>query len=162
MSEKTPLDLYRATEELAPRQLIKVDPEFGVMLPSDCLLSEFGITLVEIGRGSSTVEMTVERRHLNQRGIAQAGAIVALADAAAGWASYSAIEDGKFTTLNLEMNLLRPVREGDELVASANPVHLGRRTHVIDVVLTRREAPSKPVARFTCSQLVLSAAAPTS
>lgn len=161
MADKTPFDFYQATEGLSPGELVKVEPGYGDTLPADCLLSELGISLVEIGRGSSRAEMTVGRCHLNQRGIAQAGAVVALADAAAGWASYSAIEDGKFTTLSLDMNLLRPVREGDALVAAANPVHLGRRTHVIEVVITRQDAPGKPVARFTCSQLVLSVPVPT-
>lgn len=162
MSGRATFDLYQATENLSPGELVKVEPGFGDTLPSDCLLSNLGITLVEIGRGASRVEMTIGRQHLNQRGIAQAGAIVALADAAAGWASYSAIEDGKFTTLNLETNLLRPAREGNELVAAAKPIYLGRRTLVIEVILTRRDAPAKPVARFTCSQLVLSPPAPTS
>jgi uncharacterized protein (TIGR00369 family) len=150
------MDLYKSTERLAPGELIDVDPGFADALPADSLLSGLGIMLRQIGRGSSRVEMTVGRAHLNQRGIAQAGAVVALADAAAGWASYSAIEDGKFTTLNLEVSMLRPAREGDELVAAASPVHLGRRTHVIEVVVARREAPDKPVARFTCTQMVLS------
>jgi acyl-CoA thioesterase len=149
-------ELYRVTESLGAGELTDVDPSFMASLPDDTLLSGLGIVLRQVGRGASRVEMTVGRGHLNQRGIAQAGAIVALADAAAGWASYSAIEDGKFTTLNLEVNLLRPGRDGDVLVAEARPVHLGRRTHVLDVVVTRSDAPAKPLARFTCTQMVLS------
>jgi len=149
-------ELYRLTESLGPGELTDVDPAFMEGLPGDSLLAGLGIVLQRIGRGASRAEMTVGRGHLNQRGIAQAGAVVALADAAAGWASYSAIPDGKFTTLNLEVSLLRPARDGDRLVAEAHPVHLGRRTHVLEVLVTREDAPEKPLARFTCTQMVLS------
>ncbi len=149
-------ELFRLTAPLAPGEMTDVDPAYMEALPSDSLLFGLGITLRQIGRGASRAEMVVGRGHLNQRGIVQAGAMVALADAAAGWASYSAIEDGKFTTLNLDVKLLRPARDGDLLVAEATPVHLGRRTQVIEVVVTREEAPDKPLARFTCTQMVLS------
>jgi acyl-CoA thioesterase len=155
MAEPTS-ELYLLTASLGAGELVDVDPSFMASLPDDTLLADLGIVLRPVGRGASRVEMTVGRGHLNQRGIAQAGAIVALADAAAGWASYSAIEDGKFTTLNLEVNLLRPGRDGDELVAEARPVHLGRRTHVLAVTVTRSDVSDKPLARFTCTQMVLS------
>ena len=156
MADIATSELFRVTARLQPGELTDVEPAFMAGIPSDSMLSGLGITLVQVGRGASRATMAVGREHLNQRGIAQAGAIVALADAAAGWASYSAIEDGKFTTLNLDVNLLRPAREGDTLMAEARPVHLGRRTHVLGVVVTRVEAPEKPLARFTCTQMVLS------
>lgn len=149
--------LYQAAAGLEPGEHAEVDEAFQQTLPSDCLLTDLGVTLLRVGRGESVAEMRVGRGHLNQRGVAQAGAIVALADAAAGWASYSAVEDGRFTTLALDTKLIRPASDGDILIATATTLHLGRRTHLVDVAVAKRGAEHKPVARFTCQQLVLGA-----
>ena len=152
--------LYRLTEGLGAGELVPLDGDSGFRVPAGCLLDQLGIVLTRIGRGTAVAEMTLGKGHLNQRGIAQAGAIVALADATAGWASYSAIEHGGFTTLQLSTNLLRAGRAGDRLVATAKPVRLGRRVQVIDVFVAAvdehdSDGEGELVARFTCNQLVL-------
>ncbi|MGV9796511.1 PaaI family thioesterase [Mycobacterium sp. NPDC003449] len=153
------VDLYEFTEGLAPGEMRDVPAEFGDEIPADCLLSGLGIELVRIGRARAEARMRVRRGHLNQRGIVQAGAIVALADAAAGWASYSAIEHRGFTTLDLSANLLRAAPEGDLLVACAVPVRAGRRVQVYEVnVFGEADTPGEErrhFARFTATQLVL-------
>jgi len=152
-------DLYRLTQHLGPEDMIEAPPAINVGLPQDCLLAQLGIELVRMGRGRAEARMPIGRIHLNQRGIAQAGAIVALADATAGWASYSATEGGRFTTLDLSINLLRAGRDGDRLVATATPVRVGRRVQVFEVtVAAEADSPvdrTHTVARFTCTQLVL-------
>lgn len=156
-SAAPPVDLYRATSGLAPGELVAIDPAVVRSVPPDCLLAGLGIVPTHIGRGACRAEMTLGPGHLNQRGIAQAGALVALADATAGWASYAAVESGRFTTLALDCNLLRPVSAGDRVVAVASPVHLGRRTLVLQVEVTTDAG--RPVVRFSCTQLVLADAA---
>ena len=130
-------------------------------VPPGCLLDNLGIRLTHVGRGHSRAEMTVGPMHLNQRGLPQGGAIVAFADAAAGWASYGALPEGRFTTLALSCNLVGQVKESTTLVAFTRPVHLGRQTLVLDVEVFRAEAetdsPRRLVARFSCTQLVLAA-----
>jgi 1,4-dihydroxy-2-naphthoyl-CoA hydrolase len=156
------IDLYRLAEGLGAGELASVPDGFVRQIPQDCLLSQLGIVLTQVGRGSAVAEMTLGRGHLNQRGIAQAGAIVALADAAAGWASYSAIDHGRFTTVDLSTHLLRAGRDGDRLRATASPVRLGRRVQVIDVAVHAIASGGDSgdlIARFTCSQLVLEPAA---
>ena|SRR5690606_20835185 len=125
-------------------------------VPDGCLLDELGMVLTDVGRGRARGRMEVTRRHLNQRGIVQAGAIVAFADAMAGWATYTSVP-GRFATVNLTTNLLRAAAEGDVLVAEARVVHPGRTTHVLDVVVSKRVAGHEdtPIARFTCTQLIL-------
>jgi uncharacterized protein (TIGR00369 family) len=147
------VDLYRATAGLPPGEMIDIDPAVVGALPPDCLLARLGIVPTHIGRGACRAEMTVGPGHLNQRGIVQAGALVAFADATAGWASYAAVESGRFTTLDLSCNLLRPVSTGDRVVAVASPVHLGRRTLVLQVAVTTDAG--RPIVRFSCTQLVL-------
>jgi uncharacterized protein (TIGR00369 family) len=152
------VDLYRLTDALGAGELIAVPHGFADQIAPDCLLGRLGIVLTRVGHGSAVAEMTLTRGHLNQRGVAQAGAIVALADAAAGWASYTAIEHGRFTTLNLSTDLLLAGRDGARLRATASPVRLGRRVQVIDVAVEAISASADAgdlLARFTCSQLVL-------
>jgi 1,4-dihydroxy-2-naphthoyl-CoA hydrolase len=128
-------------------------------VPAGCLLDVLGMRLTHLGIGRSRVEMPVRDAHLNQRGVPQGGALVALADAAAGWASYGALPAGRFTTLELHCNLLGRVSPGATLVALTSPVHLGRRTLVLDVELLSADQESGPprrlTARFSCTQMVL-------
>lgn len=152
------IDLYQLTNGLAVGEFIDAPAAFSDQIPQSCLLSCHGIRLTRIGRGIAVAEMTVKPVDLNQRGIAQAGAIVALADATAGWASYSAIEHGRFTTVNLTTSLLSAAKEGDMLRATATPVRLGRKVQVLDVSVdahTGVNGSAKPIARFGCTQLVL-------
>lgn len=153
-------DLYRTVAGLAVGELIELAPQARPPIPPDCLLAEFGIVLTHVGRGRSRAMMAVTARHLNQRGVVQAGAMVAFADAAAGWAAYTALENGAFVTVDLHCSLLRAARAGERLMAETVPVHLGRRTLVFDVGICLPGNPDKPVARFGCTQMVLDAAAP--
>ena len=154
----TPPDLYALTSGLGPDELIALGPELRASIPPDCLLATLDITPTHVGRARARAAMTVNRQHLNQRGIAQAGALIAFADATAGWASYSALASGRFTTLDLSANLLGAAREGDRLVADARPIHAGRTTQVFDVEITRVQVPGAAgavIARVTCTQLIL-------
>jgi uncharacterized protein (TIGR00369 family) len=174
------LDLYAFTEGLAEGELVPFTPDSAHTPEAprgDCLLGVLGISLTHIGRGRAVAGLTVAKEHLNQRGLVQGGTIVALADAAAGWASYSSLAHGAFTTVDLSVVFLRAARDGDTLVARASPVRLGRRVQVFDVsVEAVRDARSgtaqdaaagfspeatapcpgrRSVARITCTQLVL-------
>jgi 1,4-dihydroxy-2-naphthoyl-CoA hydrolase len=153
------MTLYQLTEPLGPDELAEVAaPLAERLVPPDCLLSAFGIRPTRIGRGACHAEMTVRSAHLNQRGITQGGALIALADAAAGWASYAAAANGRFTTVSIAANLLRAAGPGEVLVARAAPVHLGRTTLVLQVSVVRAAddgARPKPLAQLTCTQLVL-------
>jgi uncharacterized protein (TIGR00369 family) len=151
-------DLYQMTAGLGPDELAELTPHTRPEVPAGCLLAELGLVLTHAGRGRSRVTMQVGSCHLNQRGIVQAGAMVALADAAAGWAAYTVLDDGAFTTLELRCSLLRAARTGQHLVAEAAPVHLGRRTLVFEVDICAAEDTSRRVARFGCTQLVLDTA----
>lgn len=152
--------LYDLAAQAADRDMVEVPPQ-DAQVPEGCLLDILGIRLTHVGKGRSRAEMTLTAAHLNQRGLPQGGALVALADAAAGFASYAALPEGLFTTLELKTNLLGRSRTGDTLVALCTPVHLGRTTLVlqVDVLTAEQEASAPPrlVARFSCTQMVLKA-----
>lgn len=123
-------------------------------IPAGCLLDVLGIRPTHLGRGTARATMTVTTQHLNQRGVVQGGALIALADAVAGWATYAAVpDDHGFSTVELNANLVGSARDGDVLTATATPVHIGRSTVVVEV--TVEKADGRPAARFRCTQLVL-------
>jgi 1,4-dihydroxy-2-naphthoyl-CoA hydrolase len=160
MPTKTPHGnpVYELAQQAADGGLVPV-ASIALTIPPGCLLDALGITLTDVGRGRARASMRIEDVHLNQRGIVQAGAIVSLADAVAGWASYAALPEGRFTTLELKCNMLGRAESGSDLVALARPVHLGRRTLVLDVDVFRADqegaAAPRLTARFSCTQLVL-------
>ena len=160
MSDPTPSvnPLHELASAGSADGLVPVPAELA-RVPEGCLLDAFGIRLTDVGIGRSRAEMTLAPVHLNQRGLPQGGALVALADAAAGWASYGALPGGRFTTLELKCNLLGRAAVGDTLVAIAAPVHLGRQTLVLEVRVlpTAQEFVAKPrlTAAFSCTQMVL-------
>lgn len=151
------MDLYQIAQQ-APGGLAPV-PEPAGSVPPGCLLDLLGITLTDIGPGRSRARMRLGDQHLNQRGVPQGGSLVGFADAAAGWASYGALPDGNFTTVQLGCHFLAATAPGTELVALAEPVHLGSRMLVLEVrVLPQeQEGADRPrlAARFTCTQLVV-------
>lgn len=130
-------------------------------VPEGSLLDVLGIELIAVGPGAARARMRVGPHHLNQSGFIQGGAVIALADAAAGWATYGLLDEPlTFTTLELKANLLRAAREGDILLASATPTHTGRTTCVLDVTVRLSEdgaSDGRTMARFSCTQLVLGA-----
>jgi uncharacterized protein (TIGR00369 family) len=151
------MSLHELAAPLGSGELTAVEAALAERLvPPGCLLAAFGIRPTRVGRGRCQAEMTIAPVHLNQRGITQGGALIALADAAAGWASYAAVPSGRFTTVSIASNLLRGAKAGEVLTARAAPVHLGRTTMVIEVSVTRAaDGDPKPLAQVTCTQLVL-------
>ena len=151
--------------EMSRGTMQPVAPDFGASIPEGCLLDVLDLVPTHAGPGAARATMGVATKHLNQRGVLQGGALIALADAVAAWATYPAVQEGqRVTTLELKANLLGAAREGDELVAVASPVHLGRSTIVLDVDVMKTDQEEKPelerrlVSRFTCTQMVLPAA----
>ena len=152
--------LYDLVADLPIGELTELAPG-AVRVPPGCLLDLLGIEPTHLGRGACRARMRIGEQHLNQRGIVQGGAVGALADAAAGWAAYAALPEGRFTTVDLNCAFIGRTAEGAVLAAEAVPVHLGRRTLVFDVTVRDPErdpgTPGRgPVARFSCTQLVLS------
>ena len=84
-----------------------------------------------------------------------APAVVALADTCAAVGCGDNIPEGaSFTTIELKTNFLSSARVGERVVARYVPVHLGRQTHVWDVVVTN-ETTARTMALFRCTQMVL-------
>jgi uncharacterized protein (TIGR00369 family) len=78
--------------------------------------------------GSATFQGKPQRRHYNPIGTVHGGWFAALLDSAVGCAVHSTLPAGKgYTTLELKLNLVRPLTDPVPLVrAEGHVIHAGR------------------------------------
>lgn len=91
-----------------------------------------GIELDMIEEGRARLSLEVTQRHLQLAGVMHGGAIATLIDTAVAFAIVGASEPGaRFTTIEMKVNYLSPIREG-RVVAEAKLIRDGRRIVVSD------------------------------
>lgn len=91
-----------------------------------------GIELDSIEHGRARLSLEVRQQHLQLAGIMHGGAIATLIDTAVAFAIVGASKPGsRFTTIEMKVNYLRPIREG-RVVADARLIRDGRRIVVSD------------------------------
>ena len=114
-----------------------------------------GVEVSAVEAGALVARVAVRPELLAPNGYLHAGAIVTLADTAAGYACIAHLPDGakSFTTVELKTNFLGTARDG-MLVAKARAAHLGRTTHVWDVEVETADE-GRTLALFRCTQMIL-------
>jgi 1,4-dihydroxy-2-naphthoyl-CoA hydrolase len=119
------------------------------------LPGHMGLELVEIGEGSAVMRCEIQPFHLAPNGYLHAGAVIALADTAAGYGCVGNFPKGAtgFTTIELKSNFTGTLVQG-VMVAEAKLVHSGRTTQVWDVEVSD-EATGKKMALFRATQMIL-------
>jgi uncharacterized protein (TIGR00369 family) len=139
------------------------NPEVTVAASKPALDGSFpgdlGIELIEIDDDSVTGRLKVDRRHLHPGGYVHGGVWVAFADTVAAWGTMRNLPAGdNFTTVELKVNVFASGVEGDELIATGEPLHRGRSTQVWEVRVMKGE---RLAANFVCTQMVLPGETPT-
>lgn len=114
-----------------------------------------GYEIVELGPGRALMRVSLTMDHMAPNGYLHAGAVVGLADTAAGFGCVANFPEGAtgFTTIELKSNFVSTLREG-AMSAEGRMVHGGRTTQLWDVVVND-EATNKTMALFRCTQLIL-------
>jgi uncharacterized protein (TIGR00369 family) len=117
------------------------------------IMKTLGMKLLEANEGKAVLSMKVDSRFHNPMGTLHGGIMTDLADASMGVALMSTLgDDESFTTLELKMNFLRPVYEG-EITAEAKVVHRGRTIALVESIIKNDQG--KEVARGIATQMVL-------
>lgn len=100
--------------------------------------SLLGIEVVACTPDEVICEMTVTKEMGNRNGVLHGGALMTLADTAAGTSAFinSPVEVSN-STVEAKTNFIRPVRVGDTVRARSTPIHVGGKTVVLLVTLTR-------------------------
>jgi uncharacterized protein (TIGR00369 family) len=97
-------------------------------LPAPPITETLGFTLTEVESGRAVFRGTPEYRHYNPLGTVHAGFAATLLDSAVGCAVHSTLSKGEaYTTLELKLNLVRPVTmETGPVTAEGHVIHRGR------------------------------------
>jgi 1,4-dihydroxy-2-naphthoyl-CoA hydrolase len=114
-----------------------------------------GVKFTEAGKDRVVAKMVVRADLCTLHHTIHGGAIMALADSVGAAATVINLpEDAKgTTTLESKTNFIGGAKEGSTLVATATPVHRGRRTQVWQTRLETEDG--KLVAVVTQTQMVL-------
>jgi 1,4-dihydroxy-2-naphthoyl-CoA hydrolase len=115
----------------------------------DSFPGDLGVEPVDVTDDRFVGRMVVDRRHLHPGGLVHGGAWVALADSVGGW---HLPPDHDFTTVEMKLNVFGAAGPGDELIATAEHLHAGRSTHVVEVRVTKGD---RLVANLVITQFVL-------
>jgi 1,4-dihydroxy-2-naphthoyl-CoA hydrolase len=119
----------------------------------DSLPGNLGVQPTEVTDEYFRGRMVVDRRHLHPGGLVHGGAWVALADSVGAWQTFRHLPPGHdFTTVEMKLNVFGAAGPGDELVATAEHLHAGRSTHVVEVRVKNGE---RLVANLVITQFVL-------
>jgi uncharacterized protein (TIGR00369 family) len=119
---------------------------------------DLGIEPLEIEDSHSRGRIVVDKRHLHPGGFVHGGVWTALGDTVAAWATFRSIPAGhNFTTIELKLNVFAAGLLDDEIVAIAEPLHVGKSTVVIEVRMERRREGEEPrlAANLIVTQFVL-------
>jgi uncharacterized protein (TIGR00369 family) len=115
--------------------------------------ADMGVEALELTDELCRGRIVVDERHLHPGGLVHGGAWVALADSVAAWQTFRHLPPGHdFTTVEMKLNVFGAGRPGDELIATAEHLHAGRSTHVVEV---RVRCAEKLVANLLVTQFVL-------
>jgi 1,4-dihydroxy-2-naphthoyl-CoA hydrolase len=119
------------------------------------LPGRMGLELIDIGEGTAAMRCVIRPFHLAPNGFLHAGAVVTLADTAAGYGCVGNLPEGGtgFTTIELKTNFTGTLLEG-AMLAEAKMIHGGRTTQLWDVDIVEEET-RRDLAVFRATQMIL-------
>ncbi|HVA08687.1 MAG TPA: PaaI family thioesterase [Acidimicrobiales bacterium] len=135
--------------------MIEPDPDLTATLSSMMpLMAHMGAEAVSADRDLVVLRLGWSPERCTSGGMLHGGALMTLADGAAGWCAFLNLpaDAAGTTTIESKTNFLRGVRDGHVDALSAI-LHRGRTTIVVDTEL--RDAEERLVARVTQTQAVL-------
>ncbi|WP_144212780.1 PaaI family thioesterase [Shewanella donghaensis] len=116
------------------------------------LMKTLGIKITEIGNDYMVATMPADPAVHNPLGIVHGGANVALAETVASYAANFVVDFNNFYCVGQEINAnhLKASRNG-ELVATAKPVHIGKRSSVWEVLIKNSAGELCCISRMTAA-----------
>ena len=102
-------------------------------LPSSPWAQLADLHIDELAEGRAVLRATPDERHLNYIGFVHGGWTTTLMDSALGAAAHTLMPPGeRAVTVEIKVNITRPVVPGTPIVVAAEVQHRGRRTVVAD------------------------------
>jgi 1,4-dihydroxy-2-naphthoyl-CoA hydrolase len=136
--------------------LSQIKPEHIREFAAGTFPGDLGIEPLEIEQDRARGRIVVDKRHLHPGGYVHGGVWTALGDTVAAWATFRNMPPHHdLMTIELKLNAFGSGLLGDEIVAEAKPLHVGRSTIVIEVRIERiRDGESKLAANLIVTQFV--------
>ncbi len=122
------------------------------------LMATLGATLESVSAGAAEIALIPHAGISQQHGFVHAGAVTAIADSAAGYASLSLMPPGTgVLSTEFKINLLAPAR-GDRIVARGRVVKAGRTLTVAQTeVFAETGGEEKLIALLTATMMTVEA-----
>ena len=112
-----------------------------------------GFEMTHVDPGRVVFELEAGPQHASPLGTVHGGVICDLVDAAMGTSHASLLDDGEtFTTLELKINFMKPVRKG-HLVADGRVIKAGRTIGLVEGRITDETGSLVAFATSTCMTL---------
>jgi len=122
-------------------------------LPPPPIATLIGFDVITVEPGQAVYAFDATERHSNPMGTLHGGVLCDIADAATGLAWAATLSEGEtFTTLELKVNFLKPVRTG-QLTAIARVVKGGHRIGLMECDII--DATQRLVARASSTVMTL-------
>src|SRR5581483_11016233 len=113
---------------------------------------------IEVGSPDEPLHARMQVTHdlIAATGYLWAPAVMTMADALCAFGVSRHWPEGAtgFTTIECKSNFFSSAKEGEYVVASAEPVHVGRSTQVWDAQV-RNETTERLMAAYRCTQMLL-------
>lgn len=129
-------------------------------LPQPPICATLGFHLAEASPGFACFEGLPEQRHYNPIGTVHGGYAATLLDSALGCAIFTTLDKGEaWTTLELKLNMVRPITESTGLLrAEGRIIHRGRTIATSDGTL--KDGAGKLYAHATTTCMIFPAKSP--
>jgi 1,4-dihydroxy-2-naphthoyl-CoA hydrolase len=117
--------------------------------------AHLGFEIKEMGKERVVVHALIKPEYCTSGGTAHGGFLMALADFTGACGAFHTLPDGAAgtTTIESKTNMMGAIKVGRTLIATATPLHIGRRT---SVWVTRVESAEGKLASVTTqTQMVL-------
>jgi uncharacterized protein (TIGR00369 family) len=117
--------------------------------------AHLGFEIKVMGKDQVVVHAVIQPEHCTSDGTAHGGFLMALADFTGAVGAFQVLPEGAkgTTTIESKTNMMGAIPAGTRLVATATPLHVGRRT---SVWVTRVESEGGKLASVTTqTQMVL-------
>lgn len=117
--------------------LTSPDSIVNTMMANDYFSQWLGIQVLQIGKGSSILQMTIRKEMLNGFGIAHGGITYSLADSALAFASNS--HGQKAVSVETSISHIQSLKEGDVIIAEAKEEHCSNKIAVYSITVTKNQ-----------------------
>lgn len=118
------------------------------MMKHDLFSQWLGIEVLEIKEGYSKIKMLIRSEMINGFGIVHGGIAFSMADSAFAFACNN--RNVLSVALDTSINFLKPVHDGDELIAEALEIHNGRSTGLYQIRIFNQHQHEVAVFKGTC------------